>query len=127
MLPKTIWDKVLAQLTPPKDDKDKGKFNGKKFPGRFQGKEDEQDLIDDNDKSHQHWKLKENENFSRAFYRNQKECPKTVDGRLVCMKFFLRGVCTKSCSRAHTLNKEDTKAFDKFVAECRVGAGKPDF
>jgi hypothetical protein len=36
MLPKTISDKVLAQLTPPRDDKNKGngqgKFNGKKFP-----------------------------------------------------------------------------------------------
>jgi len=131
MLPKTISDKVLAQLTPPKDDKDKGngqgKFNGKKFPGGFQVKEDKQDLIYDNDKSHQHWKLKENENFSRTFNRTQKECPKTVDGRLVCMKFFLRGVCAKSCPRAHTLNKEDIKAFDEFVAECRAGAGKPDF
>jgi len=39
------------------------------------------DLVHDNDKNHSHWHLKDNENFSRIFYKNQKECPQTSDGK----------------------------------------------
>jgi hypothetical protein len=73
------------------------------------------------------WRLQEGENFSKVFYKKQKECPKTGDGKLICMKFFVRGLCDKSCSRAHSLSKEDSKKFEKFLADCCKAAAKKDF
>jgi len=62
MLPKIISDKVLAQFGSNKDEKNKGlgqgKNNGKHLPS---GNQDKQDIVYDNDKSHQHWQLKEKE------------------------------------------------------------------
>jgi hypothetical protein len=126
MLPKSINDKVLSQQEN-KDGKFNGggKHNGKKVPGGEFDKN--KDIIHDTDKNHSHWRLKENENFAQTFYKNQKECPRTSDGKQICMKFFLRGLCTKSCPRTHTLNKEDEKKFETFINNCREGAGKPDF
>jgi len=43
------------------------------------------------------------------------------------MKFFLHGVCVKSCIRVHSLSADDTKKFDLFVADCRAKAAKTDF
>jgi hypothetical protein len=37
------------------------------------------------------------------------------------MKYFLHGFCDKSCTRAHTLSKEDEEEFDKFINCCREG------
>ena len=128
MLPKSISDKVLNAINA-KDDKEKPGGGGKlvkKIPGGNPEK-DKQELIYDNDKNHQHWKVKENENFSKIFYSNQKECPKTDTGKLICMKFFLRGVCVKTCNRAHSLSADDKKKLDLFVADCRAKAAKADF
>jgi len=128
MLPKSISDKVLNAINA-KDDKEKPGGGGKlvkKIPGGNPDK-DKQELIYDNDKNHQHWKVKENENFSKIFYSNQKECPKTDTGKLICMKFFLRGVCVKTCNRAHSLSADDKKKLDLFVADCRAKAAKADF
>jgi hypothetical protein len=71
---------------------------------------------------------KKEKNFSKVFYVKQKECPRTADGELICMKFLVRGLCDKSCNRAHSISKEDSKKFDKFVADCReAAAAKKDF
>jgi len=45
------------------------------------------------------------------------------------MKLFLKGICGKSCQRAHKLSPKDEKALDNFVNRCirEGGAGKPDF
>jgi hypothetical protein len=67
-------------------------------------------------------KLKKKENFGKIFYSNQKECPKTTEGKMICMKFFLRGVCTKSCNRVHSLSGDDKKKFDAFIKACREKA-----
>lgn len=83
-----------------------------------------QEMIYNSDKSYAHWKLKDGENFSKVFYHKQKECPKTPDGKLICMKFFLRGLCDRSCNRAHALSKDDSKKFEKFVMDCCEGASK---
>jgi len=99
MLPKSISDKVQVQSNANKDDRDNGNAwgkNGKQLPWVDQDNKDKQDLIYDNDKDHHHWKVKESENFSKIFYSRQKECPRTSDGKLICMKFFLCGVCVKS-------------------------------
>lgn len=126
MLPKSINDKIISYL----DQSKEGKFNGN---GKFQekkkqgGNNDGKDIVHDNDKNHLHWRLKENENFSRTFYKNQKECPKTSEGKYICMKYFLCGICTKSCPRSHTLSKEDEKRFESFIKDCREEASKPDF
>jgi hypothetical protein len=54
--------------------------------------------------------------------------PKTKEGKFICMNFFLRGFCDKSCPRSHKLSQEEEKAFDSFVSACHEGqAGKPDF
>jgi len=98
--------------------------NGKRFPG--QDKQDKQDLIYDNDKSHQGWRAKENENFAKVFYKHQSECPTTADSKLICMKFFLHGVCTKDCTRAHSLSADDSKKFESFINSCREKAPKQD-
>jgi hypothetical protein len=127
MLPKSINDKILLQLENYKEGKVNGgsKHQGKKFPSGNQDQNKE--IIYDNDKNHSHWRLKENENFAKVFYKNQKECPKDSDGKHICMKFFLRGICNKSCSRSHNLSKEDEKKFETFINKCREGASKPDF
>jgi hypothetical protein len=72
------------------------------------------------------WRLKDNKNFSSVFYKNQKECLKTANGKKICMKFYKRGVCFKSCPRAHAMSKGKEKSFD-FIQNCREGASKPDF
>jgi len=129
-IPKSIADKVSFQLAKDekrKDDKNSGNGKGKRFPGAHHDNDDKQEMVYDNDKSHQKWRIKENENFSRTFYRNQKECPKTSDGKLIWMKIFVHGLCVKSCSRAHSLSAEDSKNFNEFVEGCREKAKKPDF
>jgi hypothetical protein len=127
MLPKSINDKILLQLENYKEGKVNGgsKHQGKKFSSGNQDQNKE--IIYDNDKNHSHWRLKENEKFAKVFYKNQKECPKDSDGKHICMKFFLRGICNKSCSRSHNLSKEDEKKFETFINKCREGASKPDF
>ncbi len=127
MLPKSINDKILLQTDQNKDGKIFGgrKHLGKKLPGGDQDKN--KDLVHDNDKNHVNWQLKDSENFAQFFYQNQKECPRTSDGKQICIKFFLRGVCIKSCPRCHSLSKEDEKKFDSFISACREGANKPDF
>ncbi len=130
ILPKSIQDKISLLLNANKDDKDKGNGlgqNGRRFPGTNQDQKDKQDLIYDNDKSHQHWRVKENENFSKVFYSHQKDCPKNSEGKSICMKFFLRGVCTKSCSRVHTLSSEDKNKFEAFVTTFCELVPKADF
>jgi len=87
MLPKLIADKVQAAMNTNKEDKGSGfPKGGKKLPGANQDQKDKQDLVYDSDKNHSQWRIKEGENFSKLFYTNQKECPKTSDGKLICMK-----------------------------------------
>jgi hypothetical protein len=71
--------------------------------------------------------LKDGKNFTIFFYNRQKDCPKTSEGKIICMKFLIRGLCDSSCNRAHTLSKEESKTFEKFIQDCREGATKPDF
>lgn len=122
-LPKAILDKIdfLNNKKPP--------YGGKRYPIPDRDKDNQnKETITDPDKSHLRWRIKEGENFAQIFYANQRKCPKTKDGKTICMKLFLRGICEKSCTRAHKLSPEDEQAFDNFVQRCRDGgAGKPDF
>jgi hypothetical protein len=112
-LPKSIIDK-LSSHDLNRDGKIKG--GGGKSAGKSeQGDSDKQDLVYDNDKKHVSWCLKDNENFMTMFYKNQKDCPKTFEGRHLCMKFFIRGLCTKSCPRSHHLSKEDEKKIETYL------------
>jgi hypothetical protein len=137
-LPKPIIDKISNFLEGNKE-KDKDGKDGKN--GKFQGKnghdtankhqggdgKGKQDVVYNSDKSHPHWRLRDGENFTKVFYSRGRECPKTKDGKIMCMKFLIRGLCDASCNRAHSLSKEDAKEFDGFVQGCREGAAKPDF
>jgi len=125
MLPKSISHKIQSQQD--NNNKDGKLNNGGKFPGK-KGKTDKlKDLVYDNNKNHSHWRLKDNKYFSRVFSKNQRECPQTSDGKNICMKFFLRGLCNKSCTRSYSLSKEDENKFEVFINNCRDGASKPDF
>jgi len=132
-IPKSISDKIDNYLEKQADKEDKGKQDKKNGGGNGNGNgnnsdnKKNQEVRYNSDKSNPHWRLQEGENFSKVFYDKQKECPKTVDGKLICMKFFVRGLCDKGCSRAHSLSKEDSKKFEKFVADCHEAAAKKDF
>jgi hypothetical protein len=136
-IPKSISDKINNYLdkNSDKDDKGQGK-NGKHNGGNNKngangngrnGTQKDQEVVYNTDKSKPHWKLQEGENFSKVFYHKQKECPKTVDGKLICMKYFMRGMCGKTCNCAHSLSQDDSKKFDKLLADCREEAAKKDF
>ncbi len=66
--------------------------------------------VEDN---HKQWHVKPNENFSELFRKNSSHCPNTKNGIIICMKFFVKGVCNKAC------NPEEEKDFDTFVKKCR--------
>jgi hypothetical protein len=121
-LPKMLSDKVEGI----RDGKSLNKNIGKQNSGQDTNK-NKQEIISDTDKNHASWRVKQGQDFLKVFYKNQRQCPKTHDGKPICMKFFIRGFCDKSCSRVHKLNQEDEKKIEKFVLQCREGASKPDF
>jgi hypothetical protein len=136
-IPKLLQDKFSKSKSPNIDEKEKENI-GKAIAGKgnkLKGDKDLKnqfkswkDIITDNDPKHAHWRLQDGENFSKLFYFNQKKCPKTKDGKIICMKLFIRGICDKSCPRVQKLSADDEKAFDNFVGRCREGgAQKPDF
>jgi hypothetical protein len=128
-LPKSISDKVQANLDSLKEKE--GKFQGGyKQQGKLGNSLEtnkHKEIVTDNDKNHSHLRLHDGENFAKVFYKNQRQCPRTQDNKQICMKFFLRGICDKSCTRSHKLTTEDEKELDKFIHQCREGASKPDF
>ncbi len=125
-LPKSIKDKIIK---PTDDKKIPVKFSWQHFGiQKDKDKNQQKELVVDNDKSHLRWRVKDRENCSHFFYQNQKKCPKNKDGQPICMKLFLRGFCNKNCNRAHKMSKEDEAEFDSFVAHCQEGGNsKPDF
>ncbi len=123
-IPKLLSDKVEGLW--------EGKSNGGNKQNSKQGgshdlNKGEPEIISDNDKNHLSWHIKQGEDFSKLFYKNQWQWPKTHDGKSNCMTFFIRGFCDKSCMRVHRLNQEDEKKFEHFILLCREGASKPDF
>jgi hypothetical protein len=122
-LPKLLQEKMIKPK--PADATEKEfESNGRDRDGRkLKGDKDNnnkfkswKDIVTDNNPKHAHWRLQDGENFSKLFYFNQKKCPKTKEGKLLCMKLFIRGICDKSCTRVHKLTAEDEKAFDEFVS-----------
>jgi hypothetical protein len=131
-IPKLLRDKLFqSKKVEPEQKVENGRAN--KLLGEYDKDKKHQfkswkDIITDNDPKHVNWRLQDGENFSQRFYLNQKKCPKTKDGKTICMKLFICGICDKSCTRAHKLSPEDEKAFNEFVGHCREGrAGKLDF
>jgi hypothetical protein len=64
-------------------------------------------------------------NLSPKYSSPTRKCPKTKDGKEMCMKFLIRGFCDPSCT-----TPVDKKAFDKVSVTCREeteGAMKSDF
>ncbi len=123
-LPRSISDKI-------NDNDDKKTQDGGRDHNRFRNKnKDGGKPIYNHDKNHLRWRLKEGEPFAKVFFPNQRKCPKTKDGKQLCLKFLIRGICDASCQRAHKLSTDEEKAFDKWVNSCREeneGAMKPDF
>jgi len=129
-IPKLLQDKLSRLKTPEPDEKENNGKNNKLKGGQENKQQFKswKDIISNNDPSHAHWRLQEGKNFSKWFYFNKKKCPKTKDGKLICMKLFIHGICDRTCTRVHKLSPDDEKAFDNFVARCREGgAQKPDF
>jgi hypothetical protein len=129
-IPKMIHDKLVKKFPVDTEDKEKiPKVNKVKTDkDQKQNLKSLKVIIMDNNPSHAAWRLQDGENFSKLFYFNQKKCPKATDGKQICMKLFIWGICDKSCTRAHKLTQEDEKNFGLFVNHCREGgAQKPDF
>jgi len=89
-IPKSISDKINFLLDNNKDGKHNGsgKFNERQNQG-FENNRSKPDLVSDNDKNHSKWRIKEGEDFAKTFYKNQRRCPKTSNGKSICMKFFI--------------------------------------
>jgi hypothetical protein len=125
LLPKSFLDKFKPN---PEDGSQIGSGNpgnegkgglkgGKRFPfDKDKGGYNKKLRVTDD---HNQWHLKEGEHFSDLFWSNQEKCPKTKEGSLICMKFFIRGFCDKTCLRAHKLTKQEEKDFAAFVSHCR--------
>jgi hypothetical protein len=128
-IPKSLIEKVNTQSESLKDGKSFGgsKHQNKQGNGSEQKGGEKSEIITDSDKSHSQWRAKNGEDFAKVFYKNQHQCPKTKDGKIICMKLFIRGFCDKSCNRVHKLTPEDEKSFGEFILNCREGASKPDF
>jgi len=121
-LPKSIIDK-LSSHDLNRDGKIKG--GGGKSAGKSeQGDSDKQDLVYDNDKKHVSWCLKDNENFMTMFYKNQKDCPKTFEGRHLCMKFFIRGLCTINLAHVLTTYRRRMRKKSRHICSPLQGASK---
>jgi len=105
------------------------KKDGGKTPGK--GKpDDDSKTVYNNDKNHKRWRLQDGRQYSKVFFPFQKNCPKTKDGKQMCMKYLIRGFCDSSCTRVHKLSPEDEASFDIFYHKCRDnkdGSQKPDF
>jgi len=108
----------LKQQTPSLD-----KFEQKQ-PKRPRPEGDKEDNILPNKAVKPDWKMKADERFGAIFHKYQDKCPKD-HGRLICMRFFLKGSCFKGCKRAHKLSPEAEQEFGKFVEKCReLASGK---
>jgi hypothetical protein len=90
-------------------------------------KRDPKDLDKDNYKKqrieetlHKHWHLKNNENYTKLFWKHTSKCPKMKTGKYICMKYFIKGHCVKNCNRSHRLAPEDEKTFEEFLKHCRA-------
>ena len=93
-IPKMLRDKLFQSK---KSEQDLKNENGKaykhledKIKDKDRDKKNQfkswKDIITDNDLKHAEWRLQDGEDFSKRFYLNQKKCPKTKDGKLICMK-----------------------------------------
>jgi hypothetical protein len=107
----------LDKFTPDSENTNVKEHNGKKLGKKREKQKHEKDLkkkqfIEDNNKQ---WHLKPNENFSYSFWKNTTHCPKTKNGKIICMKFFVKGICNKKCNRAHKLCAEEEEEFDNFM------------
>jgi len=74
-------DKYLGQGQGLGNVKNKNKTNGDSKP------------IYNNAKNHKRWHLTDGRIYSKVFYPDQKYCPKSKDGKKLCMKFLIRGFC----------------------------------
>jgi len=119
VLPQVLLDKLLPD---PSDIPSGSENNGKKIPK----KRDKIEIDNDNKKkqriedNHKQWHVRPNENFSELFWKNTFHCPKTKNGNIICMKFFVKGFCTKTCNRAHKLTTKEEKEFEEFSKKCRL-------
>jgi hypothetical protein len=117
IIPKTLSDKFHSNDEDNKSTKSNDlKSNKTKREKELEKEKFKKQHVDET--LHKQWHLKQNENYSDLFWKNTDKCPKTKNGTLICMKYFIKGHCTKSCNRAHRLSKEDEKSFDELVAKC---------
>jgi hypothetical protein len=117
ILPRVISNKFLPNPSENQDGQDNGRRPGKKRDKEDNDKENQKkQRVEDN---HKQWHVKQNENFSELFWKNTFHRPKTKNGTIICMKFFVKGFCHKACPRAQKLSNKDEKEFDTFIKKCR--------
>jgi len=129
---KKKFQDLEKKLEKDKDDKNKegGQGNSKHKPDD----RDDSRVVYNNETNHKRWRLQNGQMYSKIFFPFQKNCPKTKEGKQMCMKFLIRGFCVSNCARTHKLTTEDETTFDVFYHKCRdykedykEGASKPDF
>jgi hypothetical protein len=81
-IPKSISDKITANLENLRDGKQHGggKYQGKQGLGGDLKGNGKPEIITDNDKNHSQWRVKTGEDFAKVFCKYQCQCPKTHDG-----------------------------------------------
>ena len=73
------------------------------------------------------WLLRNNENFHETFNKFNRHAPKSPEGRLICLNWFIKGFCVEGCKREHgKLTGDVEKSFDKFIRVCRHNFNNPD-
>jgi hypothetical protein len=119
VLPRVLLNKFL----PDSSDIPSGSENNGK---RILKKRDKIEIDKDNKKKQrikdndEQWHIKPNEIFSELFWKNTSHCPKTKNENIICMKFFIKGFCTKTCNRAHKLTTKEEKEFEEFLKKCHL-------
>ena len=86
--------------------------------------QDSQEKRIKNEKLNQKWKLRDNEPFHDVFNKNCRHAPKD-NGKAICLKWFVKGFCEKSCPRQHELSAGSEQLLDKFVQVCRHNHANP--
>lgn len=85
-IPKSLNDKVLVCYEKDSKQSRAGKHQGKQGgSGKDQRDLNKADIITDNDTNHAHWHVITGEDFAKTFYRNQHTCPKSRNGKIICI------------------------------------------
>jgi hypothetical protein len=99
-MPQSISNKIAANLELTKDGKSQigSRFQGKQGTGKELKGVRKSEIITNRVKNNSQWQARNGVDFAEVFYKNQPQCPKTRDGNIICIMYFTRGFCDKTCT-----------------------------